>query len=167
MYWNIPSEKCIVLIILLLLQLAERRKGNDAYRARDYKTALHHYERAKSVVDLVQGLSQADQIEVILNKIAVNCNIAAVRLATQDYGAAVKACNDALELDPKCEKAIARRAKAYIGRHEYDLAEKDAGKLRDINMLNDDLQEIELLMKKTKLADRRSEQSFKNMFLRQ
>lgn len=35
-------------------QLTERRKGNDAYRNGDYAKALHHYERAAAVVELVQ-----------------------------------------------------------------------------------------------------------------
>lgn len=36
------------------MQLTERRQGNKAYRARDYKKALHHYERAQAVVEFVQ-----------------------------------------------------------------------------------------------------------------
>ena len=36
------------------LQLTERRKGNDAYRSRNYQKALHHYERAQAVVEFVQ-----------------------------------------------------------------------------------------------------------------
>ena len=41
---------------LLRVQLAERRKGNAAYRAKDFKGAQHHYERAKAVVEFVQVL---------------------------------------------------------------------------------------------------------------
>ena len=36
------------------LQLTERRAGNAAYRARDFRKALHHYERAQAVVEFVQ-----------------------------------------------------------------------------------------------------------------
>jgi len=36
------------------LQLTERRQGNEAYRAKDYTKALHHYERAQAVVEFVQ-----------------------------------------------------------------------------------------------------------------
>lgn len=35
-------------------QLTERRQGNEAYRRRDFAKALHHYERAKAVVEFVQ-----------------------------------------------------------------------------------------------------------------
>lgn len=144
------------------MQLTERRKGNDAYRKGEYREALHHYVRAKSIVDLVQGLSQADQIEVISNRIAVNCNIAAVNLATKDFGAAVKACDAALELDPECQKALARKAKALIGRHEYDAAEDVTKHLRELNMFSEEIPEIERLVRVTKIHDKRSEASFKN-----
>lgn len=146
------------------LQLMERRKGNDAYRKGDNNTALHHYVRAKAVVDLVEGLSHADNVEVIANRITVNCNIAAVQLASKNFGAAIIACNDALELDPQCEKAVSRRAKAYVGRHEYDLAMQDVATLRKINHFSDEIYNIEVMMKRTKVADRKSEESFKNIF---
>ncbi|KAI8106321.1 hypothetical protein M9435_000866 [Picochlorum sp. BPE23] len=158
---RLPTDQ---LVQALNEHLVERRKGNDAYRKGTFAEALHHYVRAKSIVDLVQGLSQADQIEVISNRIAVNCNIAAVNLATKDFGAAVRACDDALELDPECQKALARKAKALIGRHEYDAADQVIEHLRDLNMLSEELPEIEKLMRVTKVQDKKSEASFRNMF---
>jgi len=119
------------------LQLTERRKGNTAYRAGDYPTALEHYERARSIVELVRGLSRADQNEVDLNKVAVLSNIAAVYLATKEFGAAVDICNKALEVDPGCVKAVTRRCKAFIGRHEYDAAQADVEILKQMGSGND------------------------------
>lgn len=63
--------------------MTERRQGNEAYRSRNYTKALHHYERAKAVVEFVEGLSRADQAEVEVNKVAVYLNLAAVHMATQ------------------------------------------------------------------------------------
>lgn len=154
---RLPTDQ---LVQALNEHLTERRKGNAAYKEQNYSDALHHYVRAKSIVDLVQGLSQADQVEVLLNRIAVNCNIAAVHLATKDFGAAVQACDAALELDPTCQKALARRAKALIGRHEFALAQVELEKLRDINMLSDDIPEIESLMKRTKAMSKKSDKAF-------
>lgn len=154
---RLPTDQ---LVQALNEHLTERRKGNAAYKEHDYKQAMYHYVRAKSVVDLVQGLSQADQVEVLLNRISVNCNIAAVHLATKDFGAAVKACDAALELDPSCEKALARKAKALIGRHEFSSAQIELDRLRDINMLSDDIPEIESLMKRTKAMSKKSDEAF-------
>lgn len=154
---RLPTDQ---LVQALNEHLSERRRGNAAYREMDYTKALHHYVRAKSIVDLVQGLSQADQIEVLVNRISVNCNIAAVHLATKDYGAAVHACDAALELDPTCQKAIARKAKALIGRHEFALAQGEIERLREVNMFSDELPEIEMLMKRTKALSKKSDAAF-------
>jgi hypothetical protein len=43
------------------VQLAERRKGNEKYKAQDLDGAIHHYERALSIVDYVRGMSAAEQ----------------------------------------------------------------------------------------------------------
>jgi len=160
---RLPTDQ---LVQALNEHLSERRKGNDAYRKGEYAKALQFYIRAKAVVDLVQGLSEADQVEVMANRIAVNCNIAAVHLATKDFGAAVRACDEALELDPVCQKAISRKAKALIGRHEYVEGRKELERLRELNMLSDEIPEIEHLIKVTQAADKRSESSFysRNLF---
>lgn len=110
-------------------QLAERRKGNEAYRARRWEEALRAYTRAAAVVEFVEGLSRADQAEVEANRVAVYCNLAALHLATQAYGEAVAACDKALALDPGCAKARLRRAKANAGRHAYAQAEADLAAL--------------------------------------
>lgn len=41
-----------------LLQLTERRKGNQFYRSGDYDNALKHYQRAQAVVEFVQASRQ-------------------------------------------------------------------------------------------------------------
>lgn len=154
---RLPTDQ---LVQALNEHLVERRKGNAAYKGQDYTQALYHYVRAKSIVDLVQGLSQADQVEVLLNRISVNCNIAAVHLATKDYGAAVHACDAALELDPRCQKAVARKAKALIGRHEFESAQVEIDRLKDIDMLSEDIAEIESLMIRTKAMSKKSDAAF-------
>jgi hypothetical protein len=43
------------------MQLAERRKGNEKYKAGKLDGAMHHYERALAIVDYVRGMSAAEQ----------------------------------------------------------------------------------------------------------
>ncbi len=52
-------------------------------------------------------------------RVAVLLNIAAVAMARQQFGAAVAFCGRALVLEPSCCKALLRRARAHLGRHEY------------------------------------------------
>ncbi|KFM23760.1 Peptidyl-prolyl cis-trans isomerase D [Auxenochlorella protothecoides] len=105
--------------------LTERRKGNELYRARRYEAALAAYTRAAAVVEFVEGLGSADQAEVVLNRVAVYNNIAAVHLEQKDYGLAVEFCDKVLALDPDNARARLRRAKANVGRHQYGLADAD------------------------------------------
>ena len=151
--------------------MTERRQGNTAYRTGDYPKALEHYNRARSIVDLVRGLSRADQNEVDLNKVAVLCNIAAVYLATKEFGAAVEICNKALEVDPTCVKALSRRCKAFIGRHEYVAAQADVENLKGLG--NGDGQhpatvaaeELAVALQHAQIVDKKVEaKTFGNMF---
>ncbi len=162
----------------LSTQLTERRQGNAAYRACDYPKALEHYVRAKSIVELVRGLSRADQNEVDVNRVAVLNNIAAVHLATKDFGAAIEVCNQVFELDPGCVKALTRRCKAYIGRHEYDFAQADVEHLKIMSATTSNhktpadvaaavaaAEELEVAMHYAQIADKKAEaKTFGNMF---
>lgn len=152
--------------------MTERRQGNTAYRSGDYPKALEHYQRAKSIVDLVRGLSRADQHEVDINKIAVLCNIAAVHLATKEFGAAIEICNKALDMDATCVKALTRRCKAFIGRHEYDAAQADIENLKTMGGSGNNnhsgevaAADLAVALQHAQVADKRLEaKTFGNMF---
>ena len=101
------------------MQLAERRLGNQRYQAKDFEGARKHYERAKSIVDLVQGLGLAEQQEIDSNRVLTLLNLAALFLATREHRKAVRCCTEALQLDPGNRKALIRRAKASMKAHDY------------------------------------------------
>ncbi len=171
MYYSQIINLLTNLSLFFTLQLTERRQGNTAYRAGDYPKALEHYQRAKSIVELVRGLSRADQNEVDVNRVAVLCNIAAVYLATKDYGAAVEECNKALEVDPGCIKALTRRCKAFIGRHEYDSAQADVENLKEIGSGSNQhaaavaAVELAAAVERAQISDKKAEaKTFGNMF---
>jgi len=103
------------------MQLTERRKGNEHYQARRFADALHHYDRARSIVEYVQGMSASDQDELNRNRVAVYLNIAALCMATQDYCRAVHWCGEALQLEPLNFRGLLRRAKANLLSHEYEV----------------------------------------------
>lgn len=153
---RLPTDQ---LVQALNEHLQERNKGNVAYRKQAYETALNHYLRAKSIVDLVEGLSTADQEEVVVNAVAVNCNLAAVHLALREFGAAMAAADDALALDAGSEKALVRKAKALVGRHEYESAEEVMEELRRVGAL-DGVEEVAALMKASKGRAAQSQRGF-------
>ena len=54
---------------MLILQLEERRKGNNAYKAGRYREAKESYLRALSIVNYVRGRNASDQSEIDRNKV--------------------------------------------------------------------------------------------------
>lgn len=152
------------LSLSLHIQLTERRQGNGKYRSGDYQGALNHYQRASAVVDFVKGLSRADQAEVNMNRIAVYLNIAAAKIALGEYSAAVDKCTAALIFDPENIKALARRARAEMKRHEYENAERDIEKLREIGGGGDVQYEVEDLEKELMYEKKKGVKAEKILF---
>ena len=105
--------------VVSAVQLEERRKGNEHFRAERWAAALGHYERAQSIVELVRGASPPDQAEVDRNRVSVALNAAAAHLALHQHADAVRQCTAALGLDKDNLTALRRRGKALSLLHEY------------------------------------------------
>ena len=105
----------------ILLQLTERRQGNQHYRQKHFDTALAHYDNARSILEPLASNAAEEQQEIDMNMVKVYLNIAAVHLAQQLFGKAIAWCTKALAKDPQSAKALLRRAKAHIGRHNYQV----------------------------------------------
>lgn len=91
------------------------------YRQKNFVVAKQHYERAKSIIDLVRGEDAGSQAEINVNRMAINLNMAALYLVTREPRKAVKSCTDVLEEERENPKALLRRAKAYLKMHEYQV----------------------------------------------
>lgn len=122
--------------------LEERRAGNDAYKAKKFEEAMHTYQKALSIVNLVAGMSSEDQKEIDVNKASCLLNIAAVHIAKKEYGSAIRKCTEALEIDDANIKGLLRRAKAYAGRREFEKAHADLSKVKDLEPWNLEAEEV-------------------------
>jgi hypothetical protein len=61
-----------------------------SHDAKEYEKARTKYEEALSIVELVSGMTGADQGEIDMNKAACLMNIGAVCMAEMNYGEAVR-----------------------------------------------------------------------------
>ncbi|KAK9835108.1 hypothetical protein WJX84_009349 [Apatococcus fuscideae] len=151
---RLPTDQ---LVGALNEHLTERRTGNEHYKQQKFEKALRHYERALSIVELVQGLSSSDQAEIDSNRQTVLLNIAAVHLVTERHGQAVDYCTQVLASQPTNMKALMRRAKALALRHEYQAAQEDLEAVRKLDPLHPGLQQqeqrLQQLMARSKLSD--------------
>lgn len=103
------------------MQLTQRRQGNILYQESRFADALKHYSSAMSMVEPITGRADQEQQEVDANLVKVYLNIAAVHLQQQHHGAAITWCTKALKKDRSNKKALLRRAKAHLGRHNYQV----------------------------------------------
>ena len=104
------------------MQLLERRQGNQHYRNRHFDTALTHYNNAVSILEPLQACTTEEQQEVDLNLSKAYLNIAAVYLARKLLSKAVTWSTKALQKDKQNPTALLRRAKAHLGRHDYQVS---------------------------------------------
>lgn len=76
-------------------------------------------------------------------------------------------CGKALELDPACAKARLRRARAHMGRHEYEAAAADLDAVRAADPLSMEAAEAAAALERARAAHRRKQQAtFAHMFER-
>lgn len=125
-YATSPASLCSCILKVadyctLCMQLVERRQGNVRYKRRHFTEALEHYSKAASMLEGLSGRAEEEQQEVDANLGSVYLNIAAVHLQQQYYGEAVKWCTKALKLNRSNDRALLRRAKAHMGRHNYQV----------------------------------------------
>ncbi|KAG8193044.1 hypothetical protein JTE90_028156 [Oedothorax gibbosus] len=115
----------------------ERMKGNEAYKAQDYKEAEIYYTRSLSAYKTAKSLNNRAQTYIKLKR----------------YLEAVLDCNEAISMEPSNVKALFRRGIAHKEAKIYDLAIIDFGILLEIEPNNvpakEQLQEIEKLRLQT------------------
>lgn len=147
-------------------QVEERTKGNQLFRARKFDEARNHYERAMSICTFVKGISKPDQMELDECKVLCQLNLAAVCIAKKEYGEAIKLMTDSHETAPRNVKVLLRRAKAYIGRHEYKAAKADLELVKDIEPFNWEAEEEMARLRRMIALDKKADKALcQSMFL--
>jgi len=100
-------------------------------------------------------------------KVSCNLNHAACCLKLKDFKEAVKLCSKVLELESLNVKALYRRAQAYIGTEDLDLAEFDIKKAIEIEPQNREVRlEYKILKQKQIEYNKKDAKLYGNMFAR-
>ena len=101
---------------------AEKLKeaGTQAFKEKDFVTALSNYEAACEMVN------EVDSLQHVLLSCKANCALMSINL--QDYASAVAFATDVLKIDPHNVKALYRRALArnHLGMAEEALSDLNA-----------------------------------------
>ena len=122
--------------------LRKKDRGNFWFSCCDYSMAVQCYRKAVDYFDD----SQIEQLEVAMDRyelseplqelvderIKVYNNLAQAQIKLEAFDSALASLKNVLKLDPNNEKGLFRKAKAYDGKGEVDLA---VGTLRRITRL--------------------------------
>ncbi|KAG7395714.1 hypothetical protein PHYBOEH_003319 [Phytophthora boehmeriae] len=153
--------------------------GNDHFNNEALEEAVAEYEKALAVFKYLEnkdpgwkkkGIEDTDMLvtdfqcdepedQIRLNTLKTSCylNIAAAKLRLKEFAVCIRACEDALELDPRNVKAYFRRAQALItpassGALEFDRAISDLQRAYAIDPENREVRKLlrELMEQRTK-----------------
>ncbi|EKX54750.1 hypothetical protein GUITHDRAFT_160512 [Guillardia theta CCMP2712] len=92
-------------------------------------------------------------------------NIAACKFKLGDMRGVIDACDQALDLQPRCEKAFYRRAQAHAAKADFDLARNDLQQLLQISPDNAEAKrEMAKLQKMEDEARRKAKKAFGGIF---
>ncbi|KAM9331347.1 peptidyl-prolyl cis-trans isomerase D [Gastrophryne carolinensis] len=111
-----------------IVSIAEDVKniGNTFFKSQNWEMAIKKYNKALRYVESCKDITGDDNIAK-LNPIVVSCNlnVAACKLKTSDFRAAIQSCHEALEIDASNTKALYRRAQGWQGLKDYEQALED------------------------------------------
>lgn len=144
-----------------------KSKGTDFLKAEKYQLALAKYRRAVALVeheDNLQGEQKERRNAVLL---ALQLNLALCHLKVDDPLEAIRACDRALNIDPRSEKGFFRRGLAYCATKEYARAQEDFEEVLKIDANNKAARnQLSICTVKLKQQLERERQMYKHIFSR-
>ncbi|GBG79509.1 hypothetical protein CBR_g29656 [Chara braunii] len=151
------------------VETAAKRKeeGNALFKAGKIVRASKKYEKAVKLIDYDSSFDDEQKKVAKALKIACNLNNAACKLKLKQFNETVKLCSKVLESDSQNVKALYRRAQAYMGADDLDLAEYDLKKATDIDPENRDVKlAVRELKRRQRVQNQQEAKLYGNMFAR-
>ncbi|CAI6003243.1 unnamed protein product [Closterium sp. NIES-65] len=145
----------------------KKEEGNVLFKSGKYVRAAKKYSKAMKLIEYDTQFKDEEKKACKVLKVSCGLNEAACQLKLKDFPAAVKLTSKVLELEGSNVKALYRRAQAYMGTEDYDLAEWDVKKALDLDPENRDLK-LEYRQLKRKIAEQNQKEKkiYGNLFAR-
>lgn len=145
----------------------KKEQGNSLFKVGKYQRAAKKYDKAAKYIEHDSSFSAEEKKQSKVLKVSCNLNHAACCLKLKDFKEAVKLCSKVLELESLNVKALYRRAQAYIGTEDLDLAEFDIKKAIEIEPQNREVRlEYKILKQKQIEYNKKDAKLYGNMFAR-
>ncbi|XP_075711856.1 peptidyl-prolyl cis-trans isomerase FKBP4 [Rhinoderma darwinii] len=102
-----------------------KERGTQYFKAGRYRQAIIQYKKIIQWLEHESGLSEEETVKSKSLLLAASLNLAACYLKLGEHRPALEHCNKALELCANNEKGLFRRAEAYMGVNELEVAKDD------------------------------------------
>ncbi|KAG6553480.1 hypothetical protein Mapa_004392 [Marchantia paleacea] len=144
-----------------------KEDGNALFKSAKYTRACKKYEKASKLIEYESGFDDEQKKKCKVLKVSCNLNNAACKLRMNDYKEVIKLATKVLEVESQNVKALFRRAQAYVGTADLDLAELDIRKALEIDPTNREIRlEYKVLRQKQIEQNKKEAKMYGNMFSR-
>ncbi|KAG9462949.1 hypothetical protein GDO78_022765 [Eleutherodactylus coqui] len=106
-----------------------KERGTEYFKAGRYRQAVIQYKKIIQWLEHESGLAEEETAKSKCLLLAASLNLAACYLKLGEHRPALDNCHKALEFDTNNEKGLFRRAEAYMGVNELELAKDDLMKV--------------------------------------
>jgi peptidyl-prolyl isomerase D len=140
--------------------------GNEYFKMQNFVQAVKKYEKALRYIGEEMPYYTEDEKQQ-LNQARLPCylNKAACYLQLKKYSEALKAANEALEINPQDVKGMFRKAQAEAGMKDYDLAKKTLTEAIKLDPQNKALRtELQKVTEQYKAQRERQAKAFRGLF---
>eukprot|EP01064_Diplonema_japonicum_P004785 TRINITY_DN13138_c1_g2_i1.p1 TRINITY_DN13138_c1_g2~~TRINITY_DN13138_c1_g2_i1.p1 ORF type:complete len:306 (+),score=77.25 TRINITY_DN13138_c1_g2_i1:80-919(+) len=167
---NLPEPYEIEVEQKIAFANERRLQGNSFYAQKDFTNAIKKYESSLKYSDQKFGLGMQEQADLKACSEPTFTNLAAVYLHLQNYHLAITHLTAAIENNKSCTTALIRRAKAYIGTYDFELAECDLSQISDEVLASNEnvaaqVAEVRESLKKARAqGEKQDKQTYSKMF---
>jgi len=140
--------------------------GNEFFKQNKFDLALKKYQKALTYVNVeVDFKTDEDKAKSKEHKIPILLNMAQVNMKQKNYSDAVGNCEKVLDLDKNNIKAVYRRGQAWMALSEFDKANDDLVRAKELDPQNKEiLTTLAALKKKIKEQQEKDKKLYSSMF---
>ncbi|CAF0887919.1 unnamed protein product [Rotaria sordida] len=149
------------------LEESEKLKKRAAELIKDghYRVACKKYKTIVEYLKSPNYETENDKKKAHVLKLTTQTNMALCHLKLNEYAECIRACDAALELDPKNEKSFFRRGQSQMSMSSFEEAIKDFQEVLKLNSSNDAAkQHIQTCQEKLKAYQQQEKQLYATIF---
>ena len=148
------------------IALHHKKQGNELFKSDNIISAACRYSKAlKYLISINPDVSKADSVKIKELKVLCLLNMAACQLKLEHFDHVLKTCTKVLDIETSNSKAYYRRGMAYLKMKEFDLAESDLLKAKQLEPISKVIEEqLRVLQTQKQSNDQILQTAMKKMF---